>query len=345
MSAIRLKPLLTFSTAIVMLAAAGLPLHAQPFDYNSIGIEVTVEPAQVGQGSEGAIIEPAETAGITFGEVIKPEHEREDEAGGHWGGNPEFRIPFRVASDAELGQRDVGLKLKLQICDDMTGLCFRPTTIDSAASFEVVESSAQPQAAPQEKGQSSQAASTESAPLDESLKNWLQDAISGGQIWLALLIAFIAGILTSLTPCVYPMIPIIISYVSGRAEGKRSSGFFISLVLVLGIIITYTTLGVAAALTGSTFGSIGQNLWVQAAILLVLTAMGFSMLVRDRAARLASAEAPGATQGLLRRAAGRPDDRLCGRPVRSAGADPDTHPDSLPSPTSFCLAAVSGWLN
>lgn len=123
-----------------------------------------------------------------------------------------------------------------------------------------------------------QESSVAEASLEESFKNWLQDAIDSGYLWLAFIIAFGAGVLTSLTPCVYPMIPITISYVSGRAQGEKKSGFFISLTLVLGIIITYSALGVFAALAGQTFGAITQNLYVQAAIFIVLVVMGFSML-------------------------------------------------------------------
>ena len=287
--------------ALVLLLAVASAAVAQPFDYGSIEIKVTVEPASIGQGGEGVIVvtltvpfgytltdsaatfrfEPGETAGVAFGELVKPEHDHEDEAGGHWGGMPSFRLPFSVAADAELGAREVPIALRLQACDDMTGVCFRPTPMETSAAFEVVAAGAGGER-PSISAASPEEASVEAEPgggaLDESLKNWLEDAIAGGQIWLAILIALAAGILTSLTPCVYPMIPVTISYVSGRAEGKKINGFLISLVLVLGIVITYTALGVVAALAGSTFGSIGQNLWVQGFLLVVLVAMGLSML-------------------------------------------------------------------
>ena len=126
--------------------------------------------------------------------------------------------------------------------------------------------------------ESSQSAQAAAGGLEESFRNWLQEAIDNGYLWLAFVVAFGAGILTSLTPCVYPMIPITISYVSGRAQGRKSSGFLISLVLVLGIVLTYSALGVFAALAGQTFGAITQNLFVQGFILVVLVVMGLSML-------------------------------------------------------------------
>jgi thiol:disulfide interchange protein DsbD len=310
--------------ALLLNVAAVASLHAQPFDYNSISIKAETQPHSIPAGDLGVIIVtlgvpfghtltdseatfemiPEETAGFTFGELRKPQPDHTDEAGGHWGGVVEFRIPFSVAADAPPGAREIGIALKLQVCDETSGLCYRPTRMKTSAKLEVtpaaavaeqkpaaVEAGAQPAAEEPGKEPASEETTTaasggvietearaEGAPLEESLKNWLEEALSGGQIWLALVITFLAGILTSLTPCVYPMIPITIAYVSGRAEGKKMNGFMISLALVLGIVITYTALGVFAALAGATFGSIGRNLIVQAVILIVLVAMGFSML-------------------------------------------------------------------
>jgi len=321
--------------AIILLAAVSQTVLAQPFDYNEIGIDALVEPQQVLQGGRAFIVvvldvpmgytltdssatfamEPGEIEGFRYGQLEKPEHDHVDEAGGHWGGFIEFRIPLDVSDTARPGKREIEIKLKLQACDDLSGLCYRPTPMNTSAVVEVIaaksetpaEESATPTTEPDvveagndsaesDQGESVQTVesepkemeiSGEEAPtaaavsdqsLDESLKNLLEGALSGGQLWMAILIALIAGVLTSLTPCVYPMIPITIAYVSGRAEGKKMNGFLISLALVLGIVITYTTLGVFAALAGATFGSIGQNLWVQAIVFIVLVVMGFSML-------------------------------------------------------------------
>ncbi|MBX7232339.1 MAG: thioredoxin family protein [Bdellovibrionales bacterium] len=72
-------------------------------------------------------------------------------------------------------------------------------------------------------------------------------------LWFAI---FIAGILTSFTPCVFPLIPITLSVLGARQKkSNRKSGFFLSLCYVLGIAITYATLGLIAASTGVLFGS------------------------------------------------------------------------------------------
>jgi thiol:disulfide interchange protein DsbD len=94
---------------------------------------------------------------------------------------------------------------------------------------------------------------------------------------LTLLGIFIAGILLSFTPCVYPMIPITLGLIGARGEGKPLKGLALSSVFVLGIAITYSVLGVAAALSGSLFGGLMQSKIVLLAIVLIFGAMALSM--------------------------------------------------------------------
>jgi thioredoxin:protein disulfide reductase len=69
----------------------------------------------------------------------------------------------------------------------------------------------------------------------------------------AFLLVFFFGFLTSLTPCVYPLIPITLAVIGARSA-KKSTAFIISFVYVFGIAITYAVLGVVAAQTGALFG-------------------------------------------------------------------------------------------
>ena len=75
---------------------------------------------------------------------------------------------------------------------------------------------------------------------------------------LSLLVVFLAGMGASLTPCVYPMIPITMAIVGAKGGGK-ARGFALSSVLVLGMAVTYTTLGVLAAKSGAAFGAFAQK--------------------------------------------------------------------------------------
>lgn len=75
---------------------------------------------------------------------------------------------------------------------------------------------------------------------------------------LAFALAFFSGILASLTPCIYPVIPITVGFFSGRAKTHRQA-IWLSIVYVLGMTIVYAALGVFAALTGKVFGRITMN--------------------------------------------------------------------------------------
>ena len=117
---------------------------------------------------------------------------------------------------------------------------------------------------------------TPKASLQEGLAQKLRNALAKGS-WIAFLIVFLAGFLTSFTPCVYPMIPITIGFITGASRG-RFSGFVLSLFFVLGIAIVYSTLGLVAALSGGIFGSALQSTPVLVVIAAVFLAMGASML-------------------------------------------------------------------
>lgn len=94
---------------------------------------------------------------------------------------------------------------------------------------------------------------------------------------LALATLFGAGLLTSLTPCVYPMIPITVSVISGTATENQSKWRTLSLTLtyVTGMALLYATLGLVAGLSGTLFGSVSASPWALLAIgnLLLLFAL------------------------------------------------------------------------
>ena len=95
--------------------------------------------------------------------------------------------------------------------------------------------------------------------------------------WLAYAAAFGGGVLTSLTPCVYPLIPITVSIFGARSSASRGQAMALSGLYVLGIAAMYSALGAGAALTGKVFGTVMQSPWVVGAIALLFAAMAASM--------------------------------------------------------------------
>lgn len=107
------------------------------------------------------------------------------------------------------------------------------------------------------------------------------EAIQGaleGKSMLAYPLVFGAGLLTSLTPCVYPLIPVTVSILGAKKAQSRGKAFLLALSYVLGIAVTYAALGAVAALTGSVFGSVAANPWVNIAMAVLLAALSLNML-------------------------------------------------------------------
>jgi cytochrome c-type biogenesis protein len=126
----------------------------------------------------------------------------------------------------------------------------------------------------------------------------------------ALPILFIAGVLTSLAPCIYPMIPITAAIVGGSAVGDvpraRSRTVFLTFAYVLGLSLAYASVGLFAGLTGTLFGSVSTNPWAYFAIanLLIIAALAMLEVIPVRVpswllTRAASAGTGGSIYGVF----------------------------------------------
>lgn len=87
------------------------------------------------------------------------------------------------------------------------------------------------------------------------------------------ILAFIGGILTSISPCSLPSVPLVIGYVSGTKENDVKRSFKMSVVFALGMAITYTSLGIAAALLNRIFSQSGDAWNIFLGVLMVLMAL------------------------------------------------------------------------
>lgn len=100
-----------------------------------------------------------------------------------------------------------------------------------------------------------------------------------GSLLLAVTAAFIGGVMASLTPCVYPMVPITASYVASRnIGGSKAKGFLLALTYVVGLALTYAAMGMFAALTGRLFGEINSNPWAMLAVGNIILLCALAML-------------------------------------------------------------------
>ncbi len=87
---------------------------------------------------------------------------------------------------------------------------------------------------------------------------------------------FLAGVISSASPCVLATIPLVVGFVGGYAEGDRWKAFRYSLAFILGLSLTFTAFGAAAGLFGTMFGTVGGWWYVAAGI--VALVMGGQMM-------------------------------------------------------------------
>jgi thiol:disulfide interchange protein DsbD len=97
-------------------------------------------------------------------------------------------------------------------------------------------------------------------------------------VFLAFLAAYLGGIVISFTPCTYPLIPVTIGFIGVQGSSSRLRGFMVSLFYVIGLAVTYSVLGAAAALSGRIFGQMQTTPWTYFIMANLCLLMGLSML-------------------------------------------------------------------
>ena len=107
------------------------------------------------------------------------------------------------------------------------------------------------------------------------INDWLTLIAEGirNQVWLAPLLALLAGVLTSVTPCSLSSVPLIIGYVGGAGEKSTKKAFAYSAVFALGTAVTFVTLGVIATSAGKLMGTSSPVWYMILGVLMVLMAL------------------------------------------------------------------------
>ena len=164
------------------------------------------------------------------------------------------------------GANDAVFKVKYQGCSEISGICYPPQTREISVRLPEIIGAA---AAAQE-----QAGGADVVSEQDRIANTLKQ----GNTWVTLLVFFGAGLLLALTPCVFPMIPILMGIIVGQGENQTvRSTFTLSLVYVLAMALTYTVVGILVGLSGENIQAWFQNPWIISTFVAIFIALSFSM--------------------------------------------------------------------
>lgn len=171
-------------------------------------------------------------------------------------------LPYQYTDS---GDKEVTFKVKYQGCSEISGICYPPQTKQFTVRLSPISSA--------------QAAAIDnklSEPVSE--QDEIANALRSGNTWLTLIIFFGAGLLLAFTPCVFPMIPILSGIIVGQGEDITTrKAFYLSLVYVLAMAMTYTIVGILVGLSGENIQAWFQNPWIIGSFAAIFVALSFSM--------------------------------------------------------------------
>jgi len=174
------------------------------------------------------------------------------------------------------GEQKVRVKLSYQGCS-LAGLCYEPqqtvleimVNADKLSLADPAHLSALALVKPVKEVMT---------PKNESETDQIASVIKGGSLWFIIISFFGFGLLLSLTPCVFPMIPIISSVILAQGKGMGAKkAFLLSLVYVLSMAVAYTIAGVLAGLFGANLQAAFQTPWIITVFALVFVLLSLSM--------------------------------------------------------------------
>ncbi len=166
-------------------------------------------------------------------------------------------------------------RIYFQACNDQS--CLAPDEITFTKLVEILPAGETEVAANTELFEQVGSRFTEEVAPQPAGDDSLADVLKSSGLVYSLIFIYLGGLALNLTPCVYPLIPITISYFGGQSQGSRGGLVMRALLYVLGMAVTYSILGVVAALTGGLLGSALQNPVVLIFVALVLVGLALSM--------------------------------------------------------------------
>jgi len=203
---------------------------------------------------------------VQFPPTIEKKFSFTDKSVAVYAGMITVRANLKVSDDAPQGTQTIKGQLDFQACS--ANSCLPPEKVPFGFPVTVAPPGSGGKTLNQEVVKP-----VEPVPvLDKNTGGWQ----TGAGLWLTLLGIFLGGLALNLTPCIYPLIPITVSYFGG--QGGRMGGIPVihGAFYILGLAITNSILGVTAALSGGMLGSALQSPIVLVVVAAILIALAFS---------------------------------------------------------------------
>jgi len=182
---------------------------------------------------------------------------------------------IEVDSNAVPGIYKLVVKLQYQACNEMS--CNAPTSIMDTINVEVADNTTPVNSINEEKFVNIDLSLTTPATDAKVGSDPISNALESNGLLLGLLLVFVGGLALNLTPCVYPLIPITVGYFGGQSEGSTTKLFFMGVLFILGLSVTYSAIGVITSLTGAVFGALLQSPIVILIIVGIMLGLSLSM--------------------------------------------------------------------
>ncbi|MGB7541504.1 MAG: protein-disulfide reductase DsbD [Burkholderiales bacterium] len=214
----------------------------------------------------------AQPAGVKLGSAQFPKGEiHQDE---FFGKTETYRKELRIRLPIEAAGADrVKLLVTSQGCADV-GVCYVPQ--EQSAEIRLAAAGRSLSGIP--KGGPEAFSPVPSAPEAASDEMRFTGVLESGRLWAIMAVFFGAGLLLAFTPCVLPMIPILSGIIVGEGRSvTRKRALLLSLAYVSGMAVTYTGIGIGAALSGSLLSAALQNPWVLGVFAAIFVLLALSM--------------------------------------------------------------------
>lgn len=199
---------------------------------------------------------------------------------GYHEGQVEFLLPVRVKKGTAPGEYKATVNIISQVCDKTS--CDRPREDAVQISFTVEEGPAREEFISQANRELDSAPPKPDSGSGGSVNEFGDDVAKAkeGGVGAFFLFGFVAGLLALLTPCVFPMIPVTVSFFTKESEkGGRKGVLRSALLYCIGIVTTFTAIGIVVTLVFGATGvqSLATNPWVNAALFLLFVFLAASL--------------------------------------------------------------------